>query len=87
MKMILEEVEVEEAITHYINTKYFTLQGKHLEIDFQVGRNPQNVTANLDIVDDVAEVPDDSVTPKTDASAAEKEKPFSDDQKTLPFSS
>ena len=50
--MILEQVEIEQAISHYIDTKYFTLQGKHLEIEFMAGRNPPTVTANLDIVDD-----------------------------------
>jgi hypothetical protein len=87
MKMILEEVEVELAITHYINTKYFTLEGKHLEIEFQVGRNPQVVTAHLNIVDDTVETPDAISDEERESGEKEKVKPFSDDQKTLPFSS
>ena len=82
MKMILEEMEVEQAITHYINTKYFTLKGKHLEIDFQVGRNPQNVTANLNIVDDAAT----TTPPEVPATETAEDTPFNDEQSKLPFS-
>jgi hypothetical protein len=87
MKMILEEVEVELAITHYINTKYFTLQGKHLEIDFQVGRNPQVVTAHLDIVDDNVDEKADVISDEErESGSAEKIQPSSETQQKLPFS-
>lgn len=80
MKISLEQIEIEKAISHYIDTKYFKLAGKHLEIEFLSGRNPPTVTANIDIVDDAVETAD-PIKPDT-----AEDTPFSDEQQNLPFS-
>lgn len=96
MKMILEQFELEEAIAVYIEHKYFTLKGKHLEIEFMSGRSPPSVSANLNIVDDnpgvnakTLAVPNIAKAVPIDDSPflsdVEAPVPFSDKQADLPF--
>lgn len=88
MKMSLDQTEIEEAIEVYIETKYFKLDGKHLEIEFLSGRSPPTVTADINIVNDATTAipPDDPVSKETVTDAKETTKPFTDDQQKLPFS-
>jgi len=76
MKLTLEQFEIEKAISHYIDTKFFALKGKHLAIEFVSGRSPPTVTAFVDILEN--DILSDKEEPKP-------EKDFKTEQQEIPF--
>jgi hypothetical protein len=87
MEVKLAQHEIERAVRLYLTTEEgIKLEGRKLEIEFQSGRNPPSVTADIKI--SKAETLDDAdATVMKEEEEAEPTtiKPFSDEQQNLPF--
>ena len=84
MKIQLLEPEIKLALEIYIKSRIKFDEDSHLEMEFTAGRNPASVSVDIDIVEN-NEKKDTFADTVNELAGIDDNKPFSDSQNNLPF--